>query len=159
MTRSIGSILPTVLVEFLDGERLEAKVGDAFHCITVSDDGWPYLALISVGELLATAPSKMRLAVWSTSTTAKNLDRDGRCALALVHAEISYVIRCLTSPAGSIDQLDGLPLSVFDLAVVDVLEDVAPYATLTSGVTYELHDPAAVVARWKRTIGLLRPEL
>jgi len=149
--------LPTVLVEFLDGERLEAKVGDAFHCVTVSDDGWPYLALISVGELLATAPAKIRLAVWSTSTTTRNVDRDGRCALALVHAEISYVIHCLTSPAGSIDQLDGPPLSVFDLAVVEVLEDVAPYATLTSGVTYELHDPAAVVARWKRTIALLRP--
>ena len=159
MTRSIGSILPAVLVEILDGERLETKVGDAIHCITVSDDGWPYLALISVGELLATAPSKMGLALWSTSTTAKNLDRAGRCALALVHAEIGYVIRCLTSPSGSIDQLDGPALSVFDLAVVDVLEDVAPYATVTSGVTYELHDTAAVMARWKRTIGLLRPGL
>jgi hypothetical protein len=156
VTRSIGSILPTALVEFLDGSALDIKVGEAFHCITVSADGWPYLALISVGELLVTEPSRMRLAVWATSTTTSNLQRAGRCTLALIHEQTSYAVRCLATPAGAISQPDGPPLSVFDLSIVDVLEDVAPYATLESGVRYELHDTEAVIARWERTISSLR---
>src|SRR5574341_805606 len=84
VTRSIGPLLPPTLAALLDGERLETKIGVGFQCLTTTDDGWPYLALVGVGELLTTSSSSMRLAIWSDSTTARNLDRAGRCALALV---------------------------------------------------------------------------
>jgi hypothetical protein len=156
MTRSIGQFLPFALVELLDGNELELKAGRAFQCLTGTDDGWPYVAMVSVGELLAVDASALRLAIWSNSSTVRNLDLDERCALALVHEGVSYVIRCEASIAGSLEQHDGPPLSIFVLSIVDVLEDVAPYATLTSGVTYELHEPEAVIARWERTIQALR---
>jgi hypothetical protein len=143
-------------VDLLDGEHLALKVGAAFQCLTTTDDGWPYVAMVSVGELLATDASSMRLAIWLHSTTARNLERDGRCALALVHAGVSYVIRCRVSLLSTLEQQDGPTLAVFKMTVADVLEDVAPYATLTSGVTYELLEPGPVIARWRRTIRSLR---
>ena len=156
MTRSIGSLLPHSVAKLLDGGRLESKVGAAFECLSITDGGWPYAAMISVGELLATGQSSLRMAIWSTSTTARNLDRDRRCMLSLVHAGIGYQIRCEASPTRVVPQSDGPDLMVFDLSVVDVLEDQAPYATLSSGITYELHQPNEVLERWRRTIEALR---
>jgi len=37
-----------------------------------------------------------------------------------------------------------------------VQEDSADYATLTSGVTFRLKDPAQVVPRWQHTVDALR---
>jgi hypothetical protein len=133
-------------------------MGAAFECLSVTEAGWPYSAMISVGELLAVGHSSLRLAIWSQSTTAHNLDRDRRCMLSLVHAGSGYQIRCEASPAGLVSQNDGPDLVVFDLLIVDVLEDQAPYATLSSGITYELHKPSEVLERWKRTIQSLRSE-
>ncbi|HEX3244011.1 MAG TPA: pyridoxamine 5'-phosphate oxidase family protein [Chloroflexota bacterium] len=158
MTRSIGPRLPETLASLLNGERLATKIGIAFQCITTTQDGWPYLALVSVGELLAVSPTRLRLAIWSGSTSDRNLEREQRCALALVHAHASYMIRCRASLSGSLDQTEGPGLSVFSLNVEDVLEDMAPYATLTSGVTYELHDRDAVVAGWRSVISRLKKD-
>ena len=156
MTRSIGALLPQSVSLLLDGRDLESKVGAAFVCLTATEAGWPYAAMVSVGELLATGKSTLRLAIWSQSTTAANLDRDGRCVLSLVHAGVSYQIRCEASAAGVIHWSDGPNLSVSELSVVDVLEDQAAYATLTSGISYKLHEPTVVLERWKDTIQVLR---
>jgi hypothetical protein len=156
MTRSIGSLLPDSITELLDGQHVESNMGAAFECLSVTETGWPYVAMISVGELVATGQSSLRLAIWSTSTTTRNLGRDGRCVLSLVDAGIGYQIRCEAFPAGVASQNEGPDLAVFDLSVADVLEDHAPYATLTSGITYQLHQPNAVLERWKRTIEMLR---
>lgn len=126
------------------------------QCLTVTEDGWPYVAMVSVGELVARSSSSLRLGIWATSTSARNLARDGRCTLALVHAAVSYAIRCRATAAGRLDLADGPALTVFDLTVADVLEDVAPYATLTSGITYTLHDPSAVMGRWRAVVRRLR---
>ena len=158
MTRSVGSLLPPSVAELLDGQDLESKIGVAFECLSLTDSGWPYSAMISVGELLAVGHSSLRLAIWSQSTTARNLDRDRRCVLSLVHAGSGYQIRCEASPARLVSQNEGPDLVVFDLLVVDILEDQAPYATLSSGITYELHHPNEVLERWKRTIQMLRSE-
>jgi len=32
----------------------------------------------------------------------------------------------------------------------------APYAAITSGITFALHEPEAVLARWQRQISALR---
>jgi hypothetical protein len=156
MTRSIGQRLPHPVAELLDGDRLEQKVGAAFECLTLTEAGWPYVAMVSVGELLASDPSSLRLAIWSGSTTARNLERQGRCVLSLVHRGVSYQVRCDAIGVGALAGHGGPDLTAFDLSIVEMLEDQAPYATLTSGITYQLHDPGAVVERWQRTIQALR---
>jgi hypothetical protein len=142
--------------ELLDGRHIASKMGTAFECLSATDAGWPYAAMVSIGELLAVGPSSMRLAIWSSSTTAGNLQRDRRCVLSLVHAGISFQIRCAAFPVGELSQNEEPDLAIFELSVVDILEDQASYATLTSGITYALHQPDAVLERWTRTIQTLR---
>ncbi|MFN0073515.1 MAG: pyridoxamine 5'-phosphate oxidase family protein [Chloroflexota bacterium] len=156
MTRSIGPALPAALLSLLDGDRLDEKLGIGIQCLTSTTDDWPYQALVSVGELVALSPSALRLAIWSTSTTAQNMEREGRCALALVHEAASLLIRCDARDVGSLNAPGGPALTVFDLGVVNVLEDVAAYATLTSGITFTLHDPTAILTRWMWTVAALR---
>jgi hypothetical protein len=48
------------------------------------------------------------------------------------------------------------PLAAFHGRVAEVRRDEVGYARLTSGVTFELPDEPAVVARWRETIEALR---
>ena len=41
--------LNTAFVEWLSGDQLEEKQHDAMQLLTVSEDGWPHQAMISVG--------------------------------------------------------------------------------------------------------------
>jgi hypothetical protein len=40
--------------------------------------------------------------------------------------------------------------------IEDLQEDVVSYATLTSGITFTLNQPADVIARWQHTIAALQ---
>jgi hypothetical protein len=156
MARSIGDALPPALLGLLDGDDLAADEGLTFLLLTTTEDGWPHLAMLSVGELVAVAPRRLRVALWRGSTAAANLARAGRATITLVHAAAGYSIRVRAEQRPDLALADGQRLAAFDLAVDEVFEDVAPYATLTGGVTYRLHDPAAVLPRWQETIRALR---
>jgi hypothetical protein len=47
-------------------------------------------------------------------------------------------------------------LALFEAEVQQVRMHVAPYADVTSGVTFALHKPQTVLARWQRQIAALR---
>ena len=49
-----------------------------------------------------------------------------------------------------------VPLALFEAHVKQVRQHAAPYADVTTGVTFTLHDPEAVLARWQRQIAALR---
>jgi hypothetical protein len=49
-----------------------------------------------------------------------------------------------------------VPLAVFEAEVERVRVHVAPYADVTSGISFALHEPSAVLARWQRQIAALR---
>ncbi|MCY4087836.1 MAG: hypothetical protein OXG37_13380 [Actinomycetia bacterium] len=40
---------------------------------TTNDDGWPHVAMMSVGELAAVDPHRPRAALWRSSTATANL--------------------------------------------------------------------------------------
>ena len=50
---------------------------------------------------------------------------------------------------------EGMNRAYFECSVDEVLVDKVTYATITSGITFELPDPEAVLARWQRTIDLV----
>ena len=74
MTAS-GSDLPADLVDLLAGERLEDGVGLVIQVLTADDDGWPRSCLLSAGEVLATGPRRLRLALWTGTHSTANLTR------------------------------------------------------------------------------------
>lgn len=65
------------------GRLLAAKEEVTALLVTTTDDGWPHVAMLSVGELTAVEPHRPRAALWPSSTATANLrahERSRRCA-------------------------------------------------------------------------------
>jgi len=156
MPRSLGRELPDVLRLLLDGRDLSSKVGETFLLLTTDENGWPHMAMLSVGELLARDARTLEAALWLHSTATRNLDRDGRGLLAMVADGAGFYVRLTAQRVADLDLGQDGRLARFDLQIEDVQEDRVDYARLTAGITFELPDKQAVVARWQHTIEALR---
>jgi hypothetical protein len=62
----------------------------------------------------------------------------------------------LAARRGSDISAEGLNRAYFECSVDDVLVDKVTYAKITSGISFELPDRDGVLARWSRTIDLVR---
>jgi len=156
MSRSLGDQLPDTLRQLLDGTDVAGREGVTFLLVTGDESGWPHMALLSVGELVATDAHTLRAALWLHSSTTKNLSREGRGMLAIVANGNGYYVRLTAERGPDLDLGSDGRLAYFALRIEDILEDTADYATLTSGVTFRLNRPDQVVPRWQRTVDALR---
>jgi hypothetical protein len=156
MPRSLGNQLPDSLRQLLDGTDIVGREGLTFLLTTADDSGWPHIAMLSVGEILAIDPQTLRAGLWLRSSTSRNLEREGRGLLAIVANGNGYYLRVTARRGTDLDLGADGRLAYFELDVQDVLEDAADYATLTSGVTFRLNHPEQVVPRWQRTVDALR---
>ena len=154
MSRSVGNHLPPVVRDLLDGKDLESHEGLTILLLTTTTDGWSHLAMLSVGEIVAVGDRLLRAALWPNSTATANLSHGSRATLALVHENVAYYVRCSAEREGDVRLSSGW-LAGFRLSVAEVLQDSAPYANLTSGVTFELKDPPSVYPRWEATVEAL----
>ncbi|MCG5074530.1 pyridoxamine 5'-phosphate oxidase family protein [Paraburkholderia tagetis] len=152
--RHDARVLPPELVDALNGEHLEARANEAFRLSTVSADGWPHGAQLSVGEVLAIDAQTLLVAMWPRSNTAQNMLRDARLTLTLVHDGAMLEIRAHASLVAQ-HQTD-LDLGVFRLRIERVDVHRAKYAEVLSGVTFRLHEREKVLARWREQIAMLR---
>ncbi len=143
------------VIALLDGTELEAGLGLALELVTVDSDGAPRIALLSVGEVLAAGESALRFALWPGSRTTANLDRGGRALLAFVSGGAAQRIGLQARRAADV-LAGGEERAVFDAEVISAARDEVPYARLRSGITYELADADAVLARWRATLEALR---
>ena len=156
MTRSLGNELPPSLRTLLDGYDPAGREGQTFQLLTTDEGGWPHMALLSVGEIVAIDQSTLRAGLWLHSSTSKNLKRDGRAVLAAVAEGNGYYVRLTAQQGPDLDLGAEGRLAYFSMQVEEVLEDAADYATLTSGVTFRLSQPDQVVPRWRRTSAALQ---
>ena len=155
MSRSTQSALPGTLASLIDGTGLDEKVGETILLVTISTTGWPHFAMLSVGELLATDERRLRLALWQGTESGTNLRRDKKASLVSVLDGAGYYVEIAAVNETTID-VDGNMLDMFDCDVTSALIDEVDYASLTSGITFELPDPASVVPRWRRTIEVMK---
>jgi hypothetical protein len=156
MPTSLGSRLPETLQPLFSGSDLASGVGETFLLLTTGEDGWPHMAMLSVGELLLADPSTLRAALWLHSTATRNLTRERRGLLALVHHGAGYYLRCEAVRGPDLDLGENGRLAYFELRLQDVLEDAVNYAVLTSGMTFALNNPEQVLARWQHTVDAMR---
>ena len=156
MARSVGNQIPDAIRPLFNGENLAAREGLTFLFLTTTADGWPHLALLSVGELLGVDGRRLRAALWPTSTATANLTRTGQVTIALVHDGVGYSLRCSARRGPDLELDREGQLAFFELEVQDALEDAVGYATLTSGLTYRLNEPGKVLPRWQATVQALR---
>jgi len=143
--------LPDALLSYLNGTQLLHKT-QALRLSTVDAAGWPHAALLSAGDALAVSPQRLRFALFAQSTTAANLARDPRVTLTLSLDCGMCEVRLHVQRLGS----DDGPLALFEGSVDEVRTHVAPYADLTSGLSFTLHQPEAVHTRWLRQLAALK---
>jgi hypothetical protein len=145
--------IPDGVRRYLDGAELLTKT-QALRLSTVDADGWPHAALLSAGDMLITPTGQVRFAMFPQSSMASHLARAGRVTitLALDGGICELRLQCRRMARSSPD----VPLAFFEADIESVLHHVAPYASVTSGVTFELHNPQAVLPRWQRQIAALR---
>ena len=143
------------VVALLDGTDLEAAVGLALELITVDADGWPRVALLSVGEVVAVGDRALALALWPGSRTTANLERSGGALLALVAGGAAHRVALEARRATDV-LVRGEPRAVFHATVLSAARDEVPYARLQSGITYELAEPTETLGRWRATVAALR---
>jgi len=144
--------LPATVAALVDGTDLRRKVGHTISLVATGDDGWPRLALLSVGEVLGTSGTGIALALHAGSATTAALTGSGRALLTTVLDSTHYKIRVTVRRVGP----DGGPLALFRGRVTRVDEDRVAYAELVSGTTYRLTDPDPVLERWSRQLDRLR---
>jgi hypothetical protein len=145
--------VPAQVARYLDGTDLLAKT-QALRLSTVDAAGWPHASLLSAGDMLATPSGRIRFVVFPQSATSANLARDGRVTLTLSvgggMCELRLRARRIT------DSSSEIPLAFFEAELEAARMHVAPYAAVTSGITFALHEPQAVLPRWQRQIAALR---
>ncbi len=141
------------LVERLSGENLDASIGYTILLIACGDDGWPRVASLSVGEVLAVSRGQVFLTLYSRSRTTAALAATGRGMLFLVDDGAIHRIQIEVEP---VDAPTGEGRSTFRGNVVAVERDEVPYARVLNGVEFELVDQGGVVERWRRQLEELR---
>lgn len=154
MSRSLGPKLPPPLLRLLDGEHVEAKVGETFLLLTVDTSGFPRVAMLSAGEVMATR-GEVWLSLWPDSETRWALDRSGRATLMVVLPPDTYYVRLRRERSGPVGE-GGHPLAGYACAIEDVLIDTVTYAEVTGGIGFRLAEPEPVVARWRSSLSALR---
>ena len=146
--------LPSIIAGFLDGTDLRTRAGQAFRLSTVDAAGWPHGAQVSVGEVLATDPDTLHLCLWPGSGSTANLRRDDRATLSMALDgalwEIRLHVAAATPPTRAPE------LAYFRATVESAQEHRAKYAEVTAGVSYRLHSPDEVLARWEAQLDALR---
>jgi len=149
-----GATLPSRLAGVLDGRDLAAKRGLTFLLATTSTDGWPAIAMLSVGEVVADGDAGLRLALHQGTGSELALRASGRATLLTVIEGEVHTLRLRCAPLGTWEA-DGLRRAAYAAEIELVRAHAVPYATVTSGIVFELTDPL-VPARWEDAIDTLR---
>ncbi|MDN8589786.1 hypothetical protein B2I21_12680 [Chryseobacterium mucoviscidosis] len=142
-------------MEWFNGENLEKKQHEAMQLLTVSEGEWPHQAMISMGEVIAVTPNLLRLALWPGTQTSMNMSRTGKATLIAVHQQILLSIRLDVTLLPVLREAVH-PRDRFEAQVINVRVDHAPYAEITSGITFQLKDESGAITRWRETIEELR---
>ncbi|MDK8188495.1 pyridoxamine 5'-phosphate oxidase family protein [Paenibacillus sp. UMB7766-LJ446] len=142
-------------MEWFNGENLEKKQHDAMQLLTVSGGEWPHQAMISMGEVIAVTPSLLRLALWPGTQTSMNMSRTGKATLIAVHQQSLLSIRLDVTSLPALREA-AHPRDRFEAQVINIRVDHAPYAEITSGITFQLKDESGAITRWRETIEELR---
>ncbi|KOY13369.1 hypothetical protein [Paenibacillus xylanivorans] len=142
-------------MKWFNGENLEQKQHEAMQLLTVSEDGWPHQAMVSMGEVIAVTPNLMRLALWSGTQTSMNMSRTGKATLIAVYQQSLLSIRLDVTLLPALMEAVH-PRDRFEAQVINIRVDHAPYAEITSGITFQLKDESGAITRWGETIEELR---
>jgi hypothetical protein len=151
MSSALEPVVPTSLREVLEGDDLGASLGFTFLFLTVGDEGWPHVAMLSAGELVVRGERTLGVALWSASSAARNASRTRQATLHAVADATSFTLSLRLDQLADLAVEGATALSCFGASVERATADRAPYAELETGVRFRLHDETSTLRRWERT--------
>jgi hypothetical protein len=155
MTRRADDQRVTEALALLDGHRLEERVGDTLILCTTDPDGWPHIALLSAGEVVALDDGEIRVALWPNTAATRNLTANGKALLAIIGLRRCLYLRLDCRRGRDIRPVSTV-LAAFSARIERAVEDEVGYALITSGIRFDLGDQAKTVDGWSRTVAALR---
>lgn len=155
MTEPRSRGIPPRVLSILNGADLEEKVGHTFLLTACGPDGWPHLALLSVGEVLAFDATNVGLVLHEGTGTARSLRGSGQGLLVVIADGRACRMR-LRVPVERDRRVGDDPSALFFAQVEQVAEDSVDYAYLLHGIEFALTDPDATVATWQAKLATLR---
>jgi hypothetical protein len=147
VSRPLDPVVPAALAEAL--RAAPVPEGGLTILVLSTSDGWPHMAMISLGEIVVAGDALVRIALWPGSRSTAAIAATGRATLAAVVDGTSYTVRVTTRRIGDVVTPLAGTLACFDAQVASAAADRAPYAVLESGIRFRLTDPAATLARWR----------
>ena len=160
MSKRLEPVLPDRVFHLLNGEHLDEHLNKVLLLITLDEKGWPYVAMLSFLEVIASDRRNIRMAPWNNSATTANLRRDGRTTLIVVDEGMAYYIQ--GSSAELSRDLEGFPgMAKINVRIESLLEDKAldyeGAARVTTGIQFENPDmDAAYIERGRKVLAALR---
>ena len=147
-----------ILEDFLNQERRKRVQNSAnyniIQIITQGQDGYPHVALLSVGEFYISGPAEIHFCVYAESTTLKNLERESLTTLAFVHEDKNILIKA-RSTLLSTNTIDDIKLCFFKGVVIGEKIDSVNYAKITCSSAFSLKSPHCTLKRWDKQWTLL----
>jgi flavin reductase (DIM6/NTAB) family NADH-FMN oxidoreductase RutF len=134
-----------------DGNALENKTGVSALLATSDADGWPHVAYLSCGEVLAVPPDRVRLCLWARSGTARNIMAAGRACLHVAADGVVWEERL-----SSIGEATAETLFMVEMEVVETIRHQAPYARVEAMIGFALSEPTQTLVRWRNQLARLR---
>lgn len=124
LSRSLGRLLPTALVDRLSQRDLPGRLGVALPLVTVDSNGRPHPMLVSYLELRAYDASTVGLVIQAASGSARNLSERRAGTLVLVEPDAVFYLK-MRALDGPLPVAGELGLGFFLLEVEEVLADAA----------------------------------
>jgi len=134
--------LPPALCELL-GDEPPRGAETACELATVDAAGYPSIALLGRGEIVARDASRLAIALWPASRTVARLRESRTATLVAIAGEAQITARLRVRPVDASVLADR---ACFLAEVVSCESAAAPYARLTGGVAFVPHDPVAYAA-------------
>ena len=136
MSKFLGQALNGELLNRLSGKDVNSKEGKAIIVVTVDEKGWCHPAVLSYYEIVAKNEKVIDIAVGKTSTTGKNLRRDGKITLLVTDAGVNFYVKGTgRERRESLEKVSFM--SLFRVEVAQLLEDQEPGSPITSGMTFK----------------------
>ncbi|MCD8792341.1 hypothetical protein [Staphylococcus gallinarum] len=144
-------VMPKIVYKLFNGSHLEEKQDIVFIFQTVTIDGYPHTAMLSVGEIVAIDMEHLRFALWPNTTTVQGLRLNGKANIVFVYDQQVYYIELSVREyqsqyEGNDDRLK------FEGEIRNIKIDSAKYADITSGISIQLRNPKDTVLRWRATV-------
>lgn len=136
MAQSMGSVLPEVLMQKLEGGALY-RAGDlGLPVVTLDEQGWPHVAMAAGAA--AVRPDEVWVALGGHSGSLRNAERDGRITLLIAGPETLYYVKGRAAVGSR--QMQTIPgEAALRVTVTEVYSDQKSFVTITGGVSYRYH--------------------